>query len=1284
MIHGSDYDVIGGVPFTKYEGLDDSKLYLVNTPEEWQAFYAELNKQKIVACDTETTGFRFYAGDKIVGMSFGWKDTHFYVPVRHDYSETGGVQPSQLTMESLRDDLVKFFSRQDVFTLFHHAKFDFHFYRVDGIEIKTPFHDTRILWQLYDENAPGALKTIASGWTDDMGRRQEGLIGPEANAKEKELSAWRGDEAKRRRDLFRKEVMDLADELQTHIEHQDKSRIQLKQWITETLLADHPYRNAAKNDIHYGCVPIELMVEYAAIDTFLTYRLYEHVIQNLQMGDKLRQLYVNELKLSRSLMEAEERGVKVDRPYLEKLGTDLDKEMEELERSIKMSLGDESLNVASNQQLANAFIANGIELTKTTDKGNYVLDVKVLSKLEKEHKVVKDLLDLRKLVKIRGTYVTGILDKLTPDDILHCSFNQNVSTGRMCIAKGTAVQTPCDRSRHPNGVPIEEVKVGDQVYCYDSDGNLHLRKVLWAGQRGVKETVVVRWVGQGNQHEGTLVCTPDHPIRLFDGTWVEAQHLQENDRVMALSSRLKGPAHDKQVGYYRAKELLAYYSLEQNHRILCVEKGPTVPVYDLEVSEFNNFIAGELCVHNSSRDPNLQNIPGRDDRIRKAFICPEDYVYILADYSQVEVRLTAHYSQDPLLLDSYAKGQDVHTRTMCEMFGYDYEVVQEVLGDNESSHELKKLWKELRTIAKRINFGIIYGVGAPGLSEQIPRPEQYKDLSEKEWIDVCQSYINEYFRKYFGVKRFINRCDREVRKNGFVVNHFGRVRHLPHAKADKLIGQDQFWRVGRAQRQGANFLIQGCQDPAAPVLTEFGYIPIKDLESHGKPSLVTFSGVEEDYAVLDTGDKECVEVETTVSTGICSAEHKFFVYDSAIKDLVFRGVDELTVGDVVCADFSRVVPGTNNREVSLAEAELLGVLIGDGYYAHTRSALSICVSDKYPEYRDRLIYLWKTAFPDCTVRIDQKKNKSSVVVERKDIRDRFLFLGLDRVTREAKRVPDWVLTHTVPVRTAVLRGLLDTDGGINGRTIGFTNKSENVARTVQLLLASLGVGSRFDKTKAGYFRVVIPMPHLAKVADLMSVKHKIDHAKKSYSLYGQTHRDYVPEDLVSDVCELLLSQRSSLQLTESELVMLYRGRISKSRAERLLGQLPGSPAVQNLLELVQLDWARIERVTPAGVRPTMDLELHGKDHSYICRGLVQHNTAADVFKIAVVRVHELLESTKSFMVSFVHDEIQAYIHKDELHLLNAMKRLMEDFDFSVPITADFAYTKTSWGEKKEL
>lgn len=120
------------------------------------------------------------------------------------------------------------------------------------------------------------------------------------------------------------------------------------------------------------------------------------------------------------------------------------------------------------------------------------------------------------------------------------------ATGRStsCIARGTPVQMPCDRSKYPSGKPIEDVRAGDRVYSYSADGQLHLQRVLWAGRTGYKPVVKILWKGSGHRHSGELRLTADHRVMTLEGRWVEAQNLKPGMRLTALSCR------PRSTGYY--------------------------------------------------------------------------------------------------------------------------------------------------------------------------------------------------------------------------------------------------------------------------------------------------------------------------------------------------------------------------------------------------------------------------------------------------------------------------------------------------------------------------------------------------------------------------------------------------------------------------------------------------------------------------------------------------------------------------------------------------------------
>ena len=181
----------------------------------------------------------------------------------------------------------------------------------------------------------------------------------------------------------------------------------------------------------------------------------------------------------------------------------------------------------------------------------------------------------------------------------------------------------------------------------------------------------------------------------------------------------------------------------------------------------------------SSSDPNLQNIPVRSEegrRIRQAFIAAPGHCLLAADYSQIELRIMAHLSGDEGLLRAFAAGEDIHRATAAEVFGV---ALAEVSGDQRRS-------------AKAINFGLIYGMSAFGLAKQLG-------------IDraAAQNYVDLYFARYPGVKRYMENTREQAREQGYVETVFGRRLYIPDIKSSN--GQ----RRQYAERTAINAPMQG-------------------------------------------------------------------------------------------------------------------------------------------------------------------------------------------------------------------------------------------------------------------------------------------------------------------------------------------------------------------------------------------------------------------------------------------------------------------------------------------
>ncbi|MBW6500743.1 MAG: DNA polymerase I [Bacteroidales bacterium] len=194
-------------------------------------------------------------------------------------------------------------------------------------------------------------------------------------------------------------------------------------------------------------------------------------------------------------------------------------------------------------------------------------------------------------------------------------------------------------------------------------------------------------------------------------------------------------------------------------------------------TSFNQAVAstGRL----SSNNPNLQNIPVRDDRgreIRKAFVPEEGHLFLSADYSQIELRLMAHLSRDESMIADFLSGSDIHAATAAKIFGVD----------------LADVTREMRSKAKTANFGIIYGISAYGLSERLT-------IGRKEAKDL----IDGYFSSYPGVREYMDNCIKKAREQGFVTTMFGRRRYVRD-----ILSRNQVVR-GNAERNAINAPLQG-------------------------------------------------------------------------------------------------------------------------------------------------------------------------------------------------------------------------------------------------------------------------------------------------------------------------------------------------------------------------------------------------------------------------------------------------------------------------------------------
>jgi DNA polymerase I len=244
------------------------------------------------------------------------------------------------------------------------------------------------------------------------------------------------------------------------------------------------------------------------------------------------------------------------------------------------------------------------------------------------------------------------------------------------------------------------------------------------------------------------------------------------------------PSTDEEV----LAELAADYPLPArilDHRSLAKLKGTYTDKLPLMVNPATGRVhtnyaqAVAVTGRLASNDPNLQNIPIRTPegrRVREAFIAPPGHVLMSADYSQIELRIMAHISEDPALLRAFEQGLDVHKATASEVFGV-------AVGEVSS---------EQRRYAKVINFGLIYGMGAYGLASNL-------GIEQK----AAKDFIEKYFARFAGVKRYMDDTRASAREKGYVETVFGRRLWLPE------INGGNGPRKSGAERQAINAPMQG-------------------------------------------------------------------------------------------------------------------------------------------------------------------------------------------------------------------------------------------------------------------------------------------------------------------------------------------------------------------------------------------------------------------------------------------------------------------------------------------
>jgi uracil-DNA glycosylase family 4 len=533
----------------------------------------------------------------------------------------------------------------------------------------------------------------------------------------------------------------------------------------------------------------------------------------------------------------------------------------------------------------------GLQPPKNRKTGGESTGAKYLERFAKKHEVFRWVLESRKRADMLGTFIwpTNAEGRVTTQYGFH------PSTWRKCVAKGTRISTPAGE------IPVERLKVGQLVYTYDDQCRLTLRPVLWAGKTGRKRVIRLHWKAMGcHGIKGYLDVTPDHLVRLLDGSYKEAAKLdvtwgrrkrtKPGDRILALHRgdfeggyiRLSGtgfpngkswilehrfvywfftgewPQHvhhkndvkdDNRLSNLEGMTISEHITLTglrkgrrnrgriawekyqlrkhlevtqypydvplcnyqaANHRITAIEELPTeVDVYDVEVEETHNFIANELCVHNSSRNVNLQNIPRRSDlaqEFRKMLVAASGHVLIEADSAAIEAVLVGYCAGDEDYIRAAKLG--IHGFTTSHWIN---DPVDLQGPDEEVKRKLKAVkrgYPEQYEAAKRGGHATNYLLSAFGLQDEYP-----DFFPSKRKAEEFQQF---YFSLFPKVKQWQNSTLERAHKETFLDNHF-QYRHYFY----DVFGwnaKTQGWTLGNDAKRCVAFVPQS---DASAIQTEY-------------------------------------------------------------------------------------------------------------------------------------------------------------------------------------------------------------------------------------------------------------------------------------------------------------------------------------------------------------------------------------------------------------------------------------------------------------------------------
>lgn len=982
---------------TKNLGMFVDKYIVIREEDELTEYIDACINNDVISIDTETSGLNPLQ-DNLAGICiFTPNKPAAYVPLNHISYITMQKVKNQLSCEFVKEQFQRLVDKNTK-VIMHNAQFDIRFLKNQLGVYFTCYWDTQIASFLMNENESHKLKVLYQKYCLDG-----------------EGDAFSFD------DLF--------------------------------------------SNFNFQYIPITTAYLYAAHDAEITYELYKFQEPYLTIGceecaeyeleDVSKIFREIEIPFIDTLVELEDTGITFDFKKNEELREKYDTILsEKVDNFYKIcDTYSKEINTYRRIKGAECKLEDPIAIGSSQQLSILLYDILHLSPKNKEdgrstgesvlqgidHPICKAILEYREVAKLLNTFIDKLPQTISKDGKVHAHFNSmGAATGRLsCISEGTNIQL-LNEEKH-----IEDVKAGDYIYCYDDFGGLHLSKVKNVWKTGYKRCVDIKWQSSGNGKIGHLICTPEHPIRLKDGSWCKAEDLKRYQKLVHLHRNMSGArprffgwsnldikeqdiikrdvfkasndmhihhidgnsmnnsisnlkllthsehsslhmkdrikngeklgfmnptvrenmnyshkygadnpkfihtskeeleqmiedakgvitkipmdfdtfkhkcesygvnikqvaskynklyidvtledfmdAYEKFHGVgYKIREYLNIgrdkyyrylreYDISRNHMVQSVTDAGWYNVYDIEVEGYHNYIANEVCVHNSS-EPNLQQIPSRGDGkvCRQMFVASPGYVLCGSDYSAQEPRICAHMCQDPKMIKAYKEGKDLY----CEIASIAYDVSYEECLEHNPDGSTNAEGKKRRSSAKAIVLGVMYGKGIAAIADDLNTSKQ----------KASQIY-NKIMQEFPGLHNFIEESKLMAYAKGYVTTVWGRKRRLPNIQLPKY----EFKNIGGIHK---NFdpldMDSNDENDVDEELVEY-YVNQMDKAWGSKKQEIREEARKDGLDIKDNGgfiaeaERQCVNARIQGSAAdMCKKAMNLIHYDKQLRDWGFR------------------------------------------------------------------------------------------------------------------------------------------------------------------------------------------------------------------------------------------------------------------------------------------------------------------------------------------------------------------------------------------------------------